>query len=176
MPEENYEQLVVELSEHVRGRYYGKYRGTVEDVSDPEDMGRIKCRVPSVYGDEVSPHALPCVPFAGDQHGFYMLPEVGDGVWVEFEAGDPSRPIWTGFWFARDEIPPPGSEKQRVIVTPEQLKLVLDDQSKKIELIHPDGAKITLSSTKITLEISPAKVELSASGVAINGVAFEVAP
>ena len=42
---------------------------------------------------------MPCVPYAGDAGRLYMLPEPGTGVWVEFEAGDPSYPIWSGcFW------------------------------------------------------------------------------
>ena len=95
------EQKIVELAEFQRGRYFGKYRGLVQDVDDPENMGRIVAQVPEVYGEEYSPWALPSVPFAGQNHGFVVLPEVGDGVWVEFEAGDPSRPIWTGCWWAR---------------------------------------------------------------------------
>ena len=35
--------------------------------------------------------ALPCVP-----PGLELMPKVGDVVWVEFEAGDPSYPVWMG--------------------------------------------------------------------------------
>ena len=61
------EELVVELNERVRSRYYGKYRGIVRDIGDPEGLGRIVASVPSVLGDEDSAWALPAVPFAGDR-------------------------------------------------------------------------------------------------------------
>ncbi len=93
------EKLVVELTEAVRSRYYGKYRGIVEDNEDPENLGRIKALVPEVLGDVKSGWALPCVPYAGEGSGQYFMPPAGAGVWIEFEAGDPSRPIWSGCWW-----------------------------------------------------------------------------
>jgi uncharacterized protein involved in type VI secretion and phage assembly len=49
---------------------------------------------------------LPCAPFGGGKdRGFLFVPEVGDTVWIEFAAGDPSRPIWAGaFWGAPDRV------------------------------------------------------------------------
>ena len=42
---------------------------------------------------------MPCVPIAGKQMGVFVVPQIGAGVWVEFEQGDPDYPIWIGgFW------------------------------------------------------------------------------
>ena len=76
--------------------FYGKYRGIVTDNGDPSDLGRLKARVPELLGREETGWALPCAPYAGDGSGLYALPEPGTGVWIEFEAGDLSRPIWSG--------------------------------------------------------------------------------
>src|SRR3712207_7870316 len=38
-----------------------------------------------VMGERESGWALPCAPFGGDQVGFFAVPAVGAGVWVEFE-------------------------------------------------------------------------------------------
>jgi uncharacterized protein involved in type VI secretion and phage assembly len=38
--------------------------------------------------------------------GVYMVPVIGAGVWVEFEQGDPSKPIWSGCRFAPGNVPP----------------------------------------------------------------------
>ena len=79
--------------------FYGKYRGVVTDVKDPLMLGRIKANVPDVMGDQESGWAMPCMPFGGSSMGFYALPGVGAGVWIEFEQGDPDYPIWSGCWW-----------------------------------------------------------------------------
>jgi hypothetical protein len=87
-------------------RYYGKYRGTVINNIDPEQRGRIMALVPDVLGLTPSSWALPCVPIAGKQQGMFALPQVGAGVWIEFEQGDPDYPIWVGgFWGIATEVP-----------------------------------------------------------------------
>src|SRR4051812_18838318 len=85
--------------------HFGKYRGTVRDNTDPRKQGRIKVQVPEILGEVDSGWALPCVPYAGDKTGAYHVPPVGAGVWVEFEAGDVSRPIWTGCWWSNGKVP-----------------------------------------------------------------------
>lgn len=86
-------------------RFYGKYEGVVTDVSDPLQIGRIRAKVPAVLGEQLdSGWALPCAPFGGGkERGMLFLPQTGDTVWIEFAAGDVSRPIWVGtFWGAPD--------------------------------------------------------------------------
>jgi len=72
---------------------FGKFRGTVTDVFDPLDQARVQVDVPSA-GITAS-WAVPCFPLGGDV-AIAGLPLMGDTVWVEFEEGDPERPIWTG--------------------------------------------------------------------------------
>lgn len=87
-------------------RYYGKYRGTVFMNVDPEQRGRIMAIVPDVLGIIPSSWAMPCFPIAGKQNGFYAIPKIGDGVWIEFEQGDSNYPIWVGsFWGIIAEVP-----------------------------------------------------------------------
>jgi len=86
------------------GRYFGKYRGLVKDNKDPLKMGRLQVTVPAVPGMATN-WALPCAPYAGDQVGFYTMPPVGALVWVEFEGGDPSHPIWAGCFWQAPEVP-----------------------------------------------------------------------
>jgi uncharacterized protein involved in type VI secretion and phage assembly len=87
-------------------KYYGKYRGTVIQNVDPEQRGRIQAMVPDVSGLIPSTWAMPCVPIAGKQSGSYFVPQIGAGVWIEFEQGDPDYPIWTGcFWGSAAEVP-----------------------------------------------------------------------
>jgi uncharacterized protein involved in type VI secretion and phage assembly len=168
------EKLIVELAEYKRCCYFGKYRGIVEEVGEGEHLGQIIAKVPAVYGEENSPWALPSVPFAGKNHGFVMLPEKRDGVWIEFEAGNPSCPIWTGCWWAKGEIPQPGDKDIRVLATSGKHKIILDDGDKKLQLLHSGGAEITMTDNDITLKIGSTQIVLSKSGVNINNGAFEV--
>src|SRR5919106_1890255 len=83
--------------------FFGKYEGQVTAVDDPLEIGRIRAIVPEVLGRDVElGWALPSTPFGGGKdRGVLFLPEVGDTVWIEFAAGDISRPIWSGtFWGA----------------------------------------------------------------------------
>ena len=79
-------------------KYFGKYRGTVFNNVDPLQQGRIQALVPDVLGDTPSSFAMACLPLAGVQMG-HLVPVVGSGVWIEFEAGDPTSPIWTGCFY-----------------------------------------------------------------------------
>jgi uncharacterized protein involved in type VI secretion and phage assembly len=152
------DELLRALEEHVRSRFFGKYEGVVTDVDDPLGIGRIRARVPAVLGEAIeSGWALPCAPFAGSEMGFFFLPQVGDTVWVEFAAGDPSRPIWTGgFWGAPgsaggkddlasktgSEAPVHGGDKaepgRSVLRTKAGHRLVFEDDGGVLVLAHGD--------------------------------------
>jgi len=89
-----------------QGKFYGKYRGVVLNNIDPMQMGRIQVQVPDVLGLGLSSWAMPCVPFAGKQSGVFVMPQIGAGVWVEFEQGNQDYPIWVGgFWGSAAEVP-----------------------------------------------------------------------
>jgi len=87
-------------------RYYGKYRGTVVNNIDPLQIGRIMATVTDVSGLIPTSWAMPCVPVAGINSGVFTVPQIGSGVWIEFEQGDPDRPIWVGgYWGLAAEVP-----------------------------------------------------------------------
>src|SRR6201999_3803994 len=45
------------------------------------------------------------------------LPEPGSGVWIEFEGGDVSYPIWVGGYWRQGEVPDGVDADVKVIVT-----------------------------------------------------------
>lgn len=141
-------------------RHYGKYRGTVTDNQDPRNQGRVKVQVPEILGTVDSGWALPCASYASDQGGAYAVPPVGAGVWVEFEAGDVSRPIWVGCWWASSKLPNDeagtGATPDLKITRSEQgLMLALHDDSQVIALSDANGSnllKIEVQQGQITLQ------------------------
>jgi uncharacterized protein involved in type VI secretion and phage assembly len=69
-------------------------------------LGRIQVIVPDVSGLLPSSWAMPCFPITGKQMGAYWVPQIGSGVWVEFEQGNPDYPIWVGgFYGIAAEVP-----------------------------------------------------------------------
>jgi len=146
-------------------RYYGKYRGTVINNIDPEQRGRIMAMVPDVLGFTPSSWAMPCVPLAGKQEGTFMVPQVGAGVWIEFEQGDPDYPIWVGgFWGIAAEVPalallpPPIPPGQNIVVqTTGQNTLLLSD-----------SAPTPISGGIVLKTLSGAMIVVNDSGIYIN--------
>ncbi|MCX6925816.1 MAG: phage baseplate assembly protein V [Verrucomicrobia bacterium] len=142
----------------MKDKHHGKFRGKVTDINDPLLIGRIRAKVPDVMGDEESGWAMPCAPFGGSGTGFFALPTVGAGVWIEFEHGDPDYPIWSGCWFgSMAEMPP-------VLLAPLYNKVVIKTDG---------GNSILLDDTPgiggITLETSGGqKIKMSATGIEID--------
>ena len=149
-------------------QFLGKFRGLVVDVNDPLNMGRLKASCPSVLGSLSTGWAMPCAPYAGNGSGDYLVPPVGAPVWLEFESGDPSYPIWSGGWWGPNEAPgsptsttpAPG---RRVLRSESGLTVSLDDDAH--ELLVSDGQGNNLfrikaqsgeiqitATTKVTLE------------------------
>lgn len=73
-------------------RFYGIYRGVVQDNADPLGQGRVRLKIPQVLFNTITDWA-----WASNTHGVRVpAPMIGQGVWVQFEGGDPSFPVWVG--------------------------------------------------------------------------------
>ncbi|MES9991928.1 MAG: phage baseplate assembly protein V [Candidatus Thiodiazotropha sp.] len=158
--------------------FYGKYRGTVVNNIDPQQLGRLQVMVPQVLGGSRLSWAMPCVPYAGPGVGFFMLPPVDARIWVEFEGGDPDYPIWVGgFWDQSSDIPasPPLAEKK--IIKTDTATLSLDDTpgAGGITIETTSGMKILLNAQGLEIDNGQgATVKLQGPKTAINGSALEV--
>lgn len=180
---------LVNLENAVFQRVYGKYAGKVTDNQDSQNLGRVKVSVPAIFLGEQK-WAMPCVPYAGPQVGFYFIPPVGAGVWVEFEGGDVSRPIWVGCFWGTGELPPDATAPEVHVLASEKATLILDDsgdgvitaknsQDAKVEIAadvtsDAGGATHTVGSSGVVSESSPGKIEVGSSGVTVNNGAFTV--
>ena len=165
------ERAIHEVVERLRNRFFGKYRGTVTDV-DAGTM-RIKAKVPAVLKDQETGWCVACVPYAGDGVGMAFLPEVGSGVWIEFEGGDVSYPIWVGCYWRTGEPPSAAGPAVKAIVTKETTTL-LDDDSSSLTLGDSNQNSITLDASGVTLERGGNSVVVSDGEVNVNDGALEV--
>lgn len=148
----NTDEIIARLIERTEGRYFGKYRGFVSDNADPNNLGRIKAKVPRLVGDEELGWALPAFIYGGaSEQGLFALPDVGAGVWIEFEGGDLSYPIWSGTWYTSNAIPESAQAAQKVFKTSSGHKLVFDDDGGSISLSDSNGNTIQMDGNSIQI-------------------------
>jgi uncharacterized protein involved in type VI secretion and phage assembly len=141
-------------------------------------MGRIKLLVPSVLASQNTGWALPCFPFGGnDQQGSFSVPEIDATVWVEFEEGNISKPIWTGTFYALDDEAPEAAftdiqPNSHVIQTRSGHKIVLndDESNQSVTISHGESASIELSQngSVIVKDKSDNQLSLDAENNAIK--------
>lgn len=155
-------------------RYFGKYRGRVLDNADPLKQGRVEVEVEAIAKNESLGWALPCLPYAGNGHGFYMIPEVDALVWVEFEAGNLSHPIWVGCFWAADQLPEGAEPGVFMLATAAGNSFKISDKDNRIEIGTAGGALITIEDDSITIDSGGTKIVLDSSAVNVNDGSLEV--
>lgn len=115
-----------------RNQFLGKYRAYVSNNDDTDKAMRIKVKCPKVYGESESDWALPCLPT-----GYGFLPAIGSLVWVEFEEGDPNKPIWSGTWMKKESAPAviyENEDTSRFIIYTNNGKIVIDDANETVTI------------------------------------------
>lgn len=140
------------------GRYYSSYRGFVADNEDPDSWGRLKLVVPQISGKFViDTWAWPKGNFSGDNYGSQCIPKKGDMVWVEFEMGNPRKPLWKHghFSFKTDGITNEKPTNLRDInnywfKTPGGHLIEIDDTNEWILITTSGGGKFKID-TKIKM-------------------------
>jgi len=157
-------------------RFYGKFRGVVSDNRDPSNLGRIRARVADVFAEDESGWAMPAVPYAGSSVGLFLIPPTNASVWIEFEHGNPDYPIWTGCFWAENEVPvSPASADKKVLKT-KAGTITLDDTSgsNSITIETNNNLKIKMDQQGIEISNGSQKIMVSSSSVSINDGALEI--
>jgi len=176
MIDKDAEKQIVSLSETIESKFYGKYRGIVTKIgTSRNDVGVISVKIPDVFHEVEIPLAQPVLQFAGKDWGFAAFPKEGDGVWIEFEGGNQSKPIWTGgYWFTKNEMPNSVDWDTISLVSRFGHKIIMDDKNKKLSLVHSSGPEINLTADKIIFKVGNTEVVISKTGLKINEDLFEV--
>lgn len=183
-------------------KYFGKYPALVLDNEVPQGdddygghRGELQVEIPGLLEETpdgegqqaLQVWAKPCLP-----DGFFIIPEVGDQIWVEFVEGDINTPVWTGIWYPRDAAPqteddqaPTALQKiirtagghvvqlddtedaQKIVIKHTLGSLIRIDPEGHITIEHKDGFKIELKADN-TVEINCDKVQINAD-VTVDG-------
>jgi uncharacterized protein involved in type VI secretion and phage assembly len=164
-------------------RFYGKYRATVLNNTDPQQQGRIQVQLGDRYGLFPSTWAMPTFMFAGKASGVVVLPPMGSSVWVEFEAGDPDYPVWSGAFYPDAMGFPtlalaggtPLSPNIHLQTTSGTILTLSDNPAQQVRLQTATGAMITIGTAGITiLNGQGASIALVGSSVIINNGALTI--
>jgi uncharacterized protein involved in type VI secretion and phage assembly len=172
-------------------RWYGLYPAQVLDLVDPQNLGRVLLGFPSL-GPEARNWATLLTPYADDDQGLMVLPEVGSQVVAAFEAGDPTRPYVVGAcWNGRRALPEPveaannlrtlktrsGSRLQfddregaaRITLgTRGGHELVIDEGAQQVTLSHPNGCRLVIDiGGNVSIDAN-VRLTITASMVEIN--------
>ena len=108
--------------------------GVVTNNNDPEQMGRVRVKYPSLSDTEESAWARIATPSAGNARGLLMLPQANEEVIVGFEHGDARRPIVVGSVFN-------GRDKPGADLLPEPRRIVRDALEREGAHAHEEGLR-----------------------------------
>jgi Type VI secretion system/phage-baseplate injector OB domain len=158
----------------VAKRHWGKYRGTVVDNQDLPPKGRLLVSVPGIV---ITNWATPCVPIAGVLSGSFVRPAIGSNVWVEFERGDPDKPIWVGSWWGDGRIPLIAEEYNALpvasVMTIESgsAGISVSDIPMAVGPNKPGNVNLKAGSGAVTIALGPDGVSINAPQVTITTTA-----
>jgi Type VI secretion system/phage-baseplate injector OB domain len=155
----------------VSQRHYGKYRGTVVNNVDPYQQGRLLVSVPGIL---ITNWAMPCVPVTDVLMGTFARPRIGANVWVEFERGDPDKPIWVGCYWGKGEVP--ALAKAAYAVPPTNTVITVETASSGLSIsdVPLAGANVFIRSPIGSIAMTPAGIILTAPSVSVNAAMFKV--
>lgn len=177
--------LAARPSPHPAPSFPGLYAGTVAANGDPTHRARIQVTVPSVFDGEDADAAVwarPCLPW-----GHFFVPEVGDRVWVAFEGGDPSAPVWLGSWLPQDSAPdharvdPP---VRRLVRSASGHQVLFDDTagSERVVVSDKTGSTIELTTSAVlvhaaqnlTIEAPGKSITIQAASIVLKASSVDV--
>jgi len=144
--------------------------GVVTENNDPEGLGRVRVKCPTLTEEHESNWARVVAPGAGQDRGFDCLPEIDDEVLVAFEHGDIHRPyVLGGVWNGKDKPPEKigdtvASSKVRLRTlktrTGHTLQFIEEDKGSSKKGVHV----VTVYGHEIYLNDSTKQIEIKTKG------------
>lgn len=144
----------------VAGQMPGLVEAIVIDNVDPDQMGRVKCKFPTLPEMPESFWCRLVMPMAGRERGWMTIPEIDDEVLVAFVHGDFNHAIVLGSVYNGQDTPPyaneDGDNNLRVFQSRSGHRLTFDDTAgaERIELIlHNEEIRMIWDSANKELSV-----------------------
>lgn len=149
-------------------RFYSIYRGIVKDNRDPRNTNSLLVYIPEVL------NGITVWAYAKGQPGFaqwggkFFTPNPGDVVYITFENGDASMPLWEYHGWADNECPYPLDKPGFAgIVTPQGNSIIIDEVHNTLKISFK--GKVLINAAEDVVINSDTMVHLSGTkGVVIN--------
>ena len=162
--------------------------GIVTNNDDPEKLGRVRVKFPTLSQDDESAWCRIATPGGGRDRGLQWIPEVDDEVLVGFELDDTSRPVLLGGLWNRKDMPPApvpvggGAVQQRRLVSRADSRRVFDDDKSEIHLsLGGTPCLLTLEKSESSLVgdqklvVTATQIEVKAtSKLTLSGAQIEI--
>jgi phage baseplate assembly protein gpV len=157
--------------------------GVITNNEDPDRLGRVRVKFPSVSDSEESAWARVLTAGGGSAKGMQFVPDVNDEVLVVFEHGDPRRPYVLGAVWSDKQKPPfadytkDGKSTSWSIGTPFGQSLAFrtgdaKDQRQFAVLMRDGKTKLLLGEDKVELfagDQSPIEVKTGQASITLSG-------
>lgn len=152
----------------------GLHTGIVTDNEDPDGEMRVRVKFPYINAEDDGVWARIALADAGNGRGLFFRPEIGDEVVTGFLYEDPRQPVILGMLNSSalpSPLSPSNDNHEKGYTSREKVKMIFDDDKKRLQIETPGGNKITISDDAkgITLEDQNTnKIEMNDSGITIT--------
>ncbi|MEN9787274.1 MAG: hypothetical protein RLZZ299_2538 [Pseudomonadota bacterium] len=148
----------------VSGQMPGLVEAIVVDNRDPEKLGRVKVKFPTLPDAPESFWARLVMPMAGQARGWMTIPEIGDEVLVSFVHGNHDDAIVVGSLYNGVDTPPyaneDGDNNLRVFQSRSGHRVTFDDTSgdERIEFVtHNEEIRVIWDAKAKVLSVYSGK-------------------
>lgn len=142
---------------------------TVIDNHDPKGLGRIKVRFKWQQQGN-TPWLQIISPHGGGEKGFYMIPEKGEEVIVDFEGGNPELPMVMGTTYhgkAKSSFGNAGNDI-KALKTRSGISVLMNDAAGSVTINDPSGNQVIMHGNKQVTINAPEKLVINSTDIVFN--------
>lgn len=153
--------------------------GVVTNNKDPDNLGRVKLRLPLQESETETDWVRIATLMAGKEMGSLFLPEVGDEVLVAFHLGEMRQPFVIGMLWNDKNKPPIPAEKndERKIVSRSGSELMFSDkageESFRVKTKKGQIIEFTDKDSKINIADDSGNNVITIEGASANSITIK---